>query len=631
MAFDGITIKALVKELQENLTDGYIKKIAQPEKEELLLTVKVGRENRRVLMSANASLPLLYLTEENKTAPLTAPNFCMLLRKHIGGGRIVAVEQIGNERVVRFTVEHRNELGDVAVKFLYVEIMGKHSNIIFCDENDKIIDGIKHISFSTSSVREILPGRDYFIPAQDGKSDPYEETADGFAEVIKNAHTKILSALLSRYIGISKTTANEIAYRAGVDADASTDSLFIMDGDLRSNTTISEKASESFNSSETISEASNFNDLGNVTDTPNSDFANNDKVHALSDAFFSLLSSVQNGTETPCIAYEPDMHAPLDFAPYRLSIYEDKELAEEPSISKVLASYYGNRNRYQNIHQKSTDLRKLVATLLERNQKKLHIQQKQMDDTKKMERFKTYGTLLQIYPQEVPAGAKEVTLTDFETGQEVNIPLDEHLNAIDNAKRYFERYAKLKRTKEALSELLSETETAVSHLASIQNALQIAENEADLAEIRRELFESGYIRKKSTKKGGKQEKSRPLHYVTDDGFHIYVGKNNFQNDELTFKLATGNDWWFHAKQIPGSHVIVRTEGRELPDAHFVTCAQIAGYYSQGRESDKLEIDYVEKKQVKKPSGAVPGFVVYYTNYSMTVKPVLPENVVLAEQ
>ena len=581
MAFDGITIKALVNELKENLVDGYIKKIAQPEKEELLLTVKTGRENRRLLISANASLPLLYLTEENKTAPMTAPNFCMLLRKHIGGGRIAAVEQIGNERVVRFTVEHRNELGDKAVKFLYVEIMGKHSNIIFCDETDKILDGIKHISFTTSSVREILPGRDYFIPAQEGKSDPYEETEDGFAEGIKNAHTKILSALLSRYTGISKTTANEIAYRAGVDADASTDSL-------------------------------------------------NDNFHSLSEAFFSLLTAVKNGTEVPCIAYEPDTHAPIDFAPYRLQIYENKELADEPSISKVLASYYGNRNRYQNIHQKSTDLRKLVSTLLERNQKKLHIQQKQMDDTKKMERFKTYGTLLQIYPQDVAPQAKEVTLTDFETEQEVKIPLDPQLNAIDNAKRYFERYAKLKRTKEALSELLSETETAVAHLASIQNALQIAENEADLAEIRRELYESGYIRKRSTKKGGKQEKSRPLHYVTEDGFHIYVGKNNFQNDELTFKLATGNDWWFHAKQIPGSHVIVRTEGRKLPDEHFVTCAQIAGYYSQGRESDKLEIDYVEKKHVKKPSGAVPGFVVYYTNYSMTIKPVLPEGIQLVE-
>ena len=605
MAFDGLTIKALVRELQENLADGYIKKIAQPEKEELLLTVKTGRENRRLLISANASLPLLYLTDENKTAPMTAPNFCMLLRKHIGGGRIAAVEQIGNERVVRFTVEHRNELGDRAVKYLYVEIMGKHSNIIFCDENDRILDGIKHISFSTSSVREILPGRDYFIPAQEGKSDPYEETPEGFVAGMQNAHTKILSALLSRYTGISKTTANEIACRADVDADASTDSLFLPG-------------------------ASNADALEKRSEPSNAGFADNDKVHALANAFFSLLAAVQNGTETPCIAYEPDTHAPIDFAPYRLSIYEDKELTEEPGISKVLASYYGNRNRYQNIHQKSTDLRKLVATMLERNQKKLHIQQKQMDDTKKMERFKTYGTLLQIYPQEVTPQAKEVTLTDFETEKEVRIPLDPQLNAIDNAKRYFERYAKLKRTRDALSELLLETETAVTHLASIQNALNLAENEADLAEIRRELYESGYIRKRSTKKGQKQEKSHPLHYVTEDGFHIYVGKNNYQNDELTFKLATGNDWWFHAKQIPGSHVIVRTEGRELPDEHFVTCAQIAGYYSQGRESDKLEIDYVEKKQVKKPSGAVPGFVVYYTNYSMTVKPVLPENVSLVE-
>ena len=322
--------------------------------------------------------------------------------------------------------------------------------------------------------------------------------------------------------------------------------------------------------------------------------------------------------------------APLEFAPYRLTIYEDARLAPEESISKVLSTYYGNKNRYQNIHQKSTDLRKLVATLLERNEKKLAVQQKQMDDTKKMERFKTYGTLLQIYPQEVPPQAKEVTLTDFETEKPVRIPLDPQKNAIDNAKAYFERYAKLKRTREALNDLLEETQTAVSHLASIQNSLQLAENEADLTEIRRELFESGYIKKRSTKKGQRQEKSRPLHYVTEDGFHIYVGKNNYQNDELTFKLASGNDWWFHAKKIPGSHVVVRTEGRELPDEHFVTCARIAGYYSQGRESDKLEIDYVEKKQVKKPSGAVPGFVVYYTNYSMTINPSLPDGLTLVE-
>ena len=198
------------------------------------------------------------------------------------------------------------------------------------------------------------------------------------------------------------------------------------------------------------------------------------------------------------------------------------------------------------------------------------------------------------------------------------------MNSIDNATKYFERYAKLKRTRDALITQLEETQKTIEHLASIQNAVLLAENEADLRDIRKELFESGYTKKSKKQKEHKQEKSKPLHFVTKDNFHIYVGKNNYQNDNLTFKLATGGDWWFHAKKLPGSHVILKTEGREVPDDVFVLCARIAGFYSQGRESDKLEIDYVEKKHVKKPQGAAPGFVVYYTNYSMTVPPTLPE-------
>lgn len=582
MAFDGITIHSLAQQLARELSGGFIRKIAQPEPFELLLTIKTTTGTKRLLLSANASLPLVYLTTENKPAPLTAPNFCMLLRKHIGSGQLVDISQLGNERVLRFTIEHRDELGDKALKYLYSEIMGKHSNIVFCNEDQKILDGIKHVSFSISSVREILPGRDYFIPSQKGKQDPYPEKESDFLNWVSAAHNSISSALTSHYIGISKVTATEIAYRAGLDATDNTDSLSGTEADR------------------------------------------------LWNAFHSLLSAVDKNTEVPCIVTDPDTNAPLEFAPYHLSIYEDMQIREYEDISSVLSEYYGNKNRYQNIRQKSSDLRHLVSTILERNQKKLHLQQKQMDDTVKMSKYKTYGTLLQIYPNTVPARAKEVTLIDFETNDPVRIPLDPQKNAIDNASHYFEKYSKLKRTQAALSDLLKETQTTILHLSSIQNALSIAENEADLAQIRQELYESGYIRKKSQKKGQKQEKSRPLHYVTQDGFHIYVGKNNYQNDELTFKMATGNDWWFHAKQIPGSHVIVRTDGKELPDEHFITCARIAGYYSQGRENEKLEIDYVEKKHVKKPAGAVPGFVVYYTNYSITIHPGLPENITVVD-
>ncbi len=584
MAFDGLTIRALKNELDKKITGGIIRKIIQPEEHELLITVKSQSRTERLLISANASLPLIYLIPDNRQAPISAPNFCMLLRKHINGGRIVSIEQPSNERVLVFVIEHRNEMGDFAKKYLYCEMMGRHSNIIFVDEsNKKIIDGIKHVSFSTSSVREILPGREYFIPLQEGKKNPYNTDRDSFISGIKNAHKKISAAITSDYIGISKVSANEMAYRAQIDADASTDSL------------------------------------------------SDDQIHALCDAFFLLLKAVDDTAENCCIVYEDDTkHIPIEFAPFNLSIYEDKTIVNYPDISDVLVTYYDNKNRHQNIRQKSSDLRKLVSTLLERNEKKLALQQKQMQDTDKMEHLRLCGTLLQIYPNDVPPKASEVILTDYETDKPVKIRLDPDKNAIDNASAYFKKYSKLKRTKEALEGLLAETNMAVEHLSSIQNSLMIAQSAADLEDIRRELAESGYIRKRSSKKAKRQEKSRPIHYVTEDGFHIYVGKNNYQNDELTFKLASSDDWWFHAKKIPGSHVVITTQGRTLPDELFVACAQIAGYYSQGRESDKLEIDYVKKKEVKKPSGAVPGFVVYYTNYSMTIHPVLPEGITLVD-
>ena len=578
MAFDGITIRALTKELKNHLLNGYIRKIVQPEKEELLLSVKTPNGTEKLFLSANASLPLAYLTDDSRTAPRTAPNFCMLLRKYIGGGRITEIEQLGNERVFCFTIEHKSDMGDTAKKYLYVEIMGRHSNIILCDHDSRILDGIKHISAATSSVREILPGRSYFIPRQEGKIDPYTETPQGLMEHLEGAHQKMAQALMNRYVGLSKLTATEIAYRSGVDADASTDSL-----------------------------------------TP-------EDRNRLSEQFFALLEEVEGAASVPCMVVEPENETPIEFAPYTLTIYADKKSLPCDSISRVLSDFYGSRNRVTNIRQKSADLRKLVQTLMDRNQKKLHIQQKQLEETGKMDLFKIYGTLLQIYPMEVRPQMKQVTLVDFETNKDVTIPLKTDLNAIENANRYFEKYAKLKRTREAVTLQLKETDQTIRHLASIQNAIGMAESEADLSEIRRELYESGYTRKRSVKKNKKSEKSKPLHFVTEDGFHIYVGKNNYQNDELTFKLATGSDWWFHAKQIPGSHVIVRTQGRELPDELFVVCARIAGFYSQGRESDKLEIDYVEKKHVKKPNGSVPGFVVYYTNYSMTVPPTFPKEV-----
>ena len=300
-----------------------------------------------------------------------------------------------------------------------------------------------------------------------------------------------------------------------------------------------------------------------------------------------------------------------------LSHYAHYNTKEFDSISQVLKTYYADKNTLTRIRQKSTDLRHVVQTALERNRKKYDLQSAQIKDTENRDKYRVYGELINIYGYGLPAGSKELTALNYYTDQEITIPLDPVLTPQENSQKYFSRYNKQKRTFEALTDLIQETSENIRYLESISNALDIAMSEADLAQIKEELMQSGYVRRKSTRKKVKLN-SKPMHYISGDGYHIYVGKNNLQNDELTFSFAAGNDWWFHAKGAPGSHVIVKTNGDELPDRTFEEAGRLAAYYSKNRGNDKVEIDYVEKKHVKKPNGSNPGFVVYYTNYSLVI-------------
>lgn len=589
MAFDGITIANITRELSETLLGGRIYKIAQPESDELLLTVKNGGSQYRLLLSADASLPMVYLTETNKPGPMTAPGFCMLLRKHLQNARITAISQPGLERVIRLRLEHLNELGDLCEKQLIVEIMGKHSNIIFCDDHDRIIDSIKHISGMVSSVREVLPGRPYFIPHTQDKQNPLrfsgQYTREAMPRFIKApedseplnyvnlcGHMKekpmpLYKALYTTYTGLSPIIAQELCYRAGIDADMP----------------------------------------ANVLEEP--------ALQAVYKAVSDMAAQIAGGDFSPVIVYNG--REPLEYAAFPLTIYSDKTSQTFSSISSVLERYYAERSVVTRIRQKSVDLRKIVQTALERNVKKYDLQMRQMKDTEKKDKYKVYGELINAYGYNVDPEAKSMEALNYYTDETITIPLDNTLTPQENAQKYFDKYGKLKRTYEALSELTVQVKEEITHLESILAALDIAMHEEDLVQIREELIESGYIRRKG---GSKKVKitSKPFHYVSSDGFHIYVGKNNFQNDELTFRFANGGDWWFHAKQIPGSHVILKTEGAEVPDRAFEEAARLAAYYSKGREQDKVEIDYVQKKHVKKPAGARPGFVVYYTNYSMAI-------------
>ncbi len=583
MALDGISIHALVDEFNNQLLNGKINKISQPEREELLITINTQNGNKRLLISANASLPFIYITDENKPAPATAPGFCMLLRKHIGAGRIIEIQQMGLERAIRFKIQHLNDMGDITFKYLYVEIMGKHSNIIFCNEENMILDSIKHVPSSVSSVREVLPGRDYFIPAQEGKINPLESTEDYFKNQVLKKSNSIYKALISSFIGLSPTITNEICYRAGIDSDAACASLF------------------------------------------------DEHKDRLYKAFIELMDDVKNNKYNFNIYINPANNEPVEYSPIELKMYQDMTANSYETMSEILVQYYAKRNKYTNIRQKSSDLRKIISNHIERASKKLDLQSKQLKDTEKRDKYKIYGELLHTYGYEAKPNDKSITVINYYDNKELTIPLDPDLSASDNAKKYFDKYAKLKRTAEALDTYIEQSKTELELLKSIETALNIAETETDLADIRRELSDHGFIKKHTGNKKEKSKKSKPLHFVDANGFDIYVGKNNYQNDELTFKFATGNDWWFHTKKIHGSHVIVKTNGKELPDSTYEHAAELAAYYSSGRDTDKVEIDYLQKKNVKKPASAVAGFVVYYTNYSMVVTPTLEHVKLVGEE
>lgn len=579
MALDGLVVSNLVYELNNLIIDGRINKISQPENDELIITVKANRELIRLLISANPSLPLIYVSKENKTSPMNAPNFCMLLRKHLNSAKIVSITQPSLERVMDIKIEHYNELGDLCTKHIIVELMGKHSNIIFTDDDMNIIDSIKHISAMISSVREVLPGRKYFIPDNSSKLDPFSMTFDDFYSRITAKDIPVYKAIYLSITGISPLIASSLCESALISSD---DNVSVL---------------------------------------------NQDTLYHLYNIITMFIEEIKANKYSPNIIYKDGI--PIEFSSVLLKGYNDGyTIKKYDNISELLYDYYSQKNAHSRIHQKSADLRKITQTAIERTSKKLDLQIKQLNDTSKRDKYKVYGDLLMAYAYDVAPKSKSYTCNNFyDNDKPITIPLDEAMSATENGKKYFSKYSKLKRTFEALTLLVKESKEELLHLESISNSLDIATCEEDLNAIKKELMDFGYIRfrkdKNQTKKKKKNDKNtgKPFHYITSGGLHIYIGRNNYQNDELTFKFATGNDWWFHSKTIAGSHVILKWDGNDTPpDEAFEEAACAAAYYSKGRLYDKVEVDYIQKKFVKKPNGAKPGFVIYHTNYSMVAKP-----------
>ena len=573
MAFDGIVISNLSYELNTNLVGGRISKISMPEENELIFTVKNNAKTYRLLISASASLPLVYLTDVNKPAPKVAPAFLMLLRKYIGTAKITDIFQMGLERILCFKLEHLNELGDLSHKCMYVEIMGKHSNIIFTDENNKIIDSIKRISANMSSLREVLPGREYFLPDELKKKDLLNTELEEFTEILKSKEYALSKSIYMNFAGISPLIAEEIVLRASLPSQAPSTSL--------------------------------------------SELEYTHLFHTIK----NLLDDINAHNFSPNIVYRKE--EALEFSSVELFSYNSEEYKKYSydSVSKMLYDFYSSREAFVLNRQKSSDLRRIVNTALERASKKYDLQEKQLQDADKKDIYRVYGDLLNTYGYSLKGGESSFTTENFyDDNKEITIPLDKNKSAKENAKKYYDKYAKLSRTTKALSEEIVNTKNDIEHLLSIQTALDVSSDDESLSQIRQELVDFGYIKKHSS---GKQKKStsHPYHYISTDGYDIYVGKNNYQNEELTFKVATGNDWWFHAKGIPGSHVILKSNNEEdLPDRVYEEAAALAAFYSKAKDSEKVEVDYIQKKNIKKVAGAAPGFVIYHSNWSMVATP-----------
>lgn len=577
MSLDGIVLNNVSVELASELIGCKVDKVYQPEKDEIHLNIRGKGKNLRLLISASSNNPRAYITTHTKDNPQNPPMFCMLLRKHIQGGRIVDVSQISLERILKISIESLNELGDLTVKELIVEIMGKHSNIILVEkQTNKVLDSIKRIPHSISSVRQILPGLLYSFPPSQDKANPLTIEKEEFLDLIdKNTESVCFKFLYQNFIGLSPLVAREICFLSSIENSLKLSEID-KEGELK-----------------------------------------------LYNSFNNIFSCVSSDKFTKTIVKDESNYDIVAFSSIDLKQFGNLPKIYFDSISELLDYYYLTRDKLDRIKQKSNDLRKNISIKLDRAQHKLSKQKQEVLNAKKRDKFKIYGELITANIYQLDKGMEEAELDNFysEDNERIKINLDKNLTPSENAQKYFKRYNKLKTAFEKVSKEIIKTESEVNYLENILLALETSTEVEELDEIRDELIKEGYF-KRSSKKSDKQSKStsKPHHYKSSDGFDIYVGKNNKQNDYLTLKFASKEDIWLHTKVIPGSHVIIKSDGADVPESTILEAAYLAAFYSKGKMSSNVPIDYTERKNVKKPNGAKPGMVIYETNSTVYVTP-----------
>ncbi len=577
MPFDGVVAKCVVNELNALLSGGRIEKIFQPEADEVVLHIRAGGRSYRLLLTCNPGYARIHLTQSERENPTTPPMFCMLLRKHLAGGRIVEFEFHDYERIITVHIDSVNELGDVSRKKLLIEIMGRHSNIILLNSEDKIIDAVKHVDSDVSSVREIMPARPYTLPPSQEKTNPEELSLQEFIEKARVSELPMEKFLLENIRGFSPLLCREICFRAGINEKSAGNRLTGTD------------------------------------------------LMRLENVLSELVDDLRQNRFSPCIIYDsPGEEAlPRDFHCIRLGIAAHAKYFE--MMNYALDTFYTDKVRIYRLSQKKADLIKVLENNIDRCRKKHAIHLDTLREAADRDRLKLYGELITANIYAIPPGAKSVTLLNYysENGEYVNIPLDENLTPQENAQLYFKKYAKAKRTYLNAKEQLEENLKELDYLESVLHLLESSTTLQDVEEIASELEEEGYIKakkKKDTKKKNQEKSFNPLVFHSSDGFEILVGRNNRQNDELTLRYAASGDIWLHTQKIPGSHTIIRLKGRKLTDRALEEAAMLAAFHSKARNSSNVPVDYTTVKNVKKPPGAKPGMVIYDNYRTIIVTP-----------
>jgi len=575
LPFDGVVTKAVADELNTSISGGRIYKIYQPEKDSLVFYIRTGKNNVKLFISSNANSARIHLTEMDFENPISPPMFCMLLRKHLSGGKIVNVQSHDYERIITINIEAADELGDKSIKKLVTEIMGRHSNIILLNPAGKIIDAIKHVDHGMSSVREIMPARQYTPPPAQDKFIPSKLDFEEFINSVSETDRPFDKILLSSILGFSPVLCREICHRAGIDPD-----------------------------------------LGSAS-------VNRTKLPHAAKIIKQMVDSWEEHNYSPCTVYDAKTGKPLDFHAVSLTHYGSFE--SFPTISNAIDEFYKIREKKSNISKKASDLNRVVRQNIERCEKKIQIHIDTLEKNSDPEIYRLYGELITANIHNLSKGMEKCSLQNYYDPEQkyIEIELDENRTPQENAQWYFKKYSKAKTTRNFAVEQLELARTELEYLENVQYSIENADSADIIEQIREELRTQGYIHKTNSRRKSAVESS-PLKFISSEGYPIWVGRNNMQNDELTLKRAKPADMWLHTKNIPGSHVIARIPD-PIPDASLLEAARLAAWFSRARNSTRVEVDYTRVKNVKKPPGAKPGMVIY-TNYNtVIVDPEEPEN------